>query len=138
MRGGVALLLSVHLARREGVADGLALGSLPRSEAVYEGSLFGVRARASLYERQGFAELELRGLAVGGRLRGFAWLADGAPRGGSDCNVTLDHVLERRLHRRLVRVVSAHRAAASDTLSVTLVLPVVGTHTVALERTRKH
>lgn len=122
----VALLVTNPLAGRSGTVEGLvALGSLPRSEVVYEGGMLGVRARAALYEEHGFAELSLRGVPVGGVLKGYAWLE---PDG-----VRIDHMLSKALSRRFVRVLAASRDSC-DRVLVVVALPVFGERKIVLSR----
>lgn len=91
----------------------------------YSGNLLGVTATASFENR--VANVELRGVPLGGRLSGAAWLDE-------EGELTVDASFSRALGRRLVRLHTVREH--EDRVEVTLSIPVFGTRTVALHRER--
>lgn len=106
------------------------LGSDLRRE--YAGSLLGVSASASLDFRDRQANVSLWGVPIAGSVNGSGWLESTTT--GVAGKVTLDPEMEARLRRRGVRVVSAALDLPSDSLSVTVDVPIFGQQTLRLKR----
>ena len=98
----------------------------------YAGSLFGVSASASLDFRERQANVSLWGLPIAGSVNGSGWLESTTTAVAG--KVVLDPDMEARLRRRGVRVVSAALDLPSDSLSVTVDVPIFGQQTLRLKR----
>jgi len=98
----------------------------------YAGSLFGVSASASLDFRERQANVSLWGLPIAGSVNGTGWLESTTT--GVAGKVVLDPDMEAKLRRRGVRVVSAGLDLPSDSLSVTVDVPIFGQQTLKLAR----
>lgn len=98
----------------------------------YTGSLLGVSASASLDFRERQANVSLWGLPIAGSVNGTGWLESTTTAVAG--RVTLDPEMEARLRRRGVRVVSAALDLPSDSLSVTVDVPIFGQQTLRLKR----
>lgn len=98
----------------------------------YSGSLFGVSASASLDVRERSANVSLWGLPIAGAVNGTGWLESTTT--GVAGKVVLDPEMEAKLRRRGVRVVSAALDLASDSLSVSVEVPIFGQQTLKLAR----
>lgn len=95
----------------------------------FRGSLLGVHADVSLDTDTQKASIDLRGIPLGGRLKGTARFSDGE---GSD--VVVDEPLKSALDRRLVRISSAAFDRVDGVVRVTIQLPfLLGKHTLELD-----
>lgn len=97
----------------------------------FRGSLYGVTATVALHMRTRRAEVELRGVPIGGALSGVGWLKD---LDGDAGEVELDEAFAAKLAWRLVRIRSAALDRAADTVTVTIGLPVFGDQALTLAR----
>jgi hypothetical protein len=98
----------------------------------YAGSLLGVSASASLDFRERQANVSLWGLPIAGSVNGSGWLQSTTT--GVAGRVLLDPDMQAKLRRRGVRVVSAALDLPSDSLSVTVEVPIFGQQTLKLAR----
>lgn len=80
-----------------------------------------------MYEYDGRAEVELRGVPLGGTLRGVGTLDSG---GG----LQMDDAFERAMARRCCSVAGVERAADEQTLHVRLRLPLFGARALEMRR----
>jgi hypothetical protein len=92
----------------------------------YTGCLLGVSCSCTLYE--GYAALALRGVPIGGELRGNAWFEEDGKR------VVLDRSLHSAVRRRMVSIHEARYNAADDTVAVSLSVPIFGLRKITLIR----
>ena len=93
----------------------------------YAGRLMGVAAVVVLHEQAGYADLRLRGLPLGGSLRGRAHFDDSGA-------VVLDDALERAMARRCCRVEDVETSGDARKLVITLRLPLFGRRVLPLTR----
>ena len=96
----------------------------------YDGALMGVKASILLYKRNEQAVINLRGVPLGGTIRGTAWFAkDGF-------KVKLDDKLTRALGWRGVAIEGAGAFHDYSKVWVLIKLPLgLGRHTMSLDRT---
>ena len=86
----------------------------------------GVRVDLQLYDKQGYATVQLRGAPVGGYLSGHATFAkDGV-------SVLVDEAFERALSKRFCSVKGVSIAENKESVRVAVNLPLVGTRHVTL------
>jgi hypothetical protein len=124
----------------------------------YEGSRFGVSAKATLDLSRRYARVSLSGLVLGGTLEGGGWLQEPDPNhqkldvvqaiisneigllgvpitpSPESGKVVLDADLERRLARRGVGVNNASLNRKNDTLEVSVNVPIMGAQMIVLNR----
>lgn len=80
------------------------------------------------------ADVELWGVPIAGRVAGYGWLAGTADAQESGA-VVLDNALQDKLDRRMVRVVNAALDRQADTVTVRVVVPILGEQELVLART---
>ena len=97
----------------------------------FRGALYGVTATVALHMRTREAKVELRGVPLGGSLSGGGWLKD---LDGDAGEVELDAALAAKLAWRLVRIRSAALDRRTNTMTVAIVLPLLGEQALALKR----
>lgn len=102
---------------------------LPPAGASYEGTLFGVQARATL-NSDGSARVALAGSVIGGAVAGHAV----QQRDGS---VRLSAELYERLRRRRCSLVAVDYDDEADALKISISLPFFGTTPMDLSRRRR-
>lgn len=99
----------------------------------FRGGMYGVVASVALNLGTRHAEISLRGAPIGGSLSGSGWLkaeqAD-AYSGG----VVLDPDFERTLSRRFVSIQHASLDLETNTVSVTVTVPIFGQTVLVLKR----
>ena len=95
--------------------------------AVYAGALLGVRARVRLIEAAEHAEVVLRGVPLGGTLRGRASFGDGG-------EPVLDAALARAMQRRCCGITAVALLDDGAILRIELALPLFGRRALALKR----
>jgi len=99
----------------------------------FRGGMYGVVASVALNLGTRHAEISLRGAPIGGSLSGSGWLkaeqAD-ALSGG----VVLDPDFEKTLARRLVSIQHASLDRETNTVSVTVTVPIFGKTVLVLKR----
>ena len=94
----------------------------------YSGGVLGVAVQLQLYETRRYAELQLQGIPVGGRIEGTAtFAADGR-------SVVMDKHLERALQVRLCAVRWVKLSGDKRSVTVALKLPLFGKRTVTLQQ----
>jgi len=99
----------------------------------FRGGMYGVVASVALNLGTRHAEISLRGAPIGGSLSGSGWLkaeqAD-ALSGG----VVLDPDFEKTLARRLVSIQHASLDRETNTVTVTVTVPIFGKTVLVLKR----
>ena len=96
----------------------------------FVGGLLGVTADVTLCEGEHKAFIKLSGVPLGGTLRGSATFADGEGSG-----VVVHEPLRTSLRRRFVRIIRAEYDRQTQTVTVTVKLPLLlGTHSIKLAR----
>jgi hypothetical protein len=109
------------------------MGLLADEVQHFRGGMYGVIASVALNLGTRHAEISLRGAPVGGTLTGSGWLkaehAD-AHSGG----VVLDPDFERTLSRRFVSIQRASLDRESNTVTVTVTVPIFGQTVLVLKR----
>ena len=99
----------------------------------FRGGMYGVVASVALNLGTRHAEISLRGAPIGGSLSGSGWLkaeqAD-ALSGG----VVLDPDFEKTLARRLVSIQHASLDRETNTVTVTVTVPIFGQTVLVLKR----
>jgi len=99
----------------------------------FRGGMYGVVASVALNLGTRHAEISLRGAPIGGSLSGSGWLkaeqAD-ALSGG----VVLDPDFEKTLARRLVSIQNASLDRETNTVTVTVTVPIFGQTVLVLKR----
>lgn len=103
---------------------------------MYQCRHFGVSANAVLDTGRRYATVTLSGIVLGGRIEGNGWLGTvGADRAKADDGlVILDPDFEERLQRRGITVRYASLNQTSDTLVVTVTIPIFGVQSIVLHR----
>ena len=99
----------------------------------FRGGVYGVVASVALNLGTRHAEISLRGAPIGGSLSGSGWLkADRADAlsGG----VVLDPDFERTLSRRFVSIQHASLDRETNTVTVTVTVPIFGQTVLVLKR----
>lgn len=99
----------------------------------FSGSFYGVRARVDLNMRTRVATVSLRGAVLGGAVKGTGWLRDSGAEAGS---VVLEQQFEARLRRHFVKVRGASLNRAQETVTVKVVVPVLGEMELVLGRSK--
>lgn len=97
----------------------------------FRGSLYGVTATVALHMKSRQAEVELRGLPIGGSLVGVGWLKDLDSEAGE---VDLEEKFAAKLAWRMVSIQSAALDREANTVTVTVTLPLLGVQSLALKR----
>ena len=100
------------------------LASPASPSGVYRGHLLGVRAVVRLHESRNFADVELRGLPLGGSLSGTAWF-------DAEGGVALSAAFARSLDVRRSKIVNVSRNKSG--VVVTVMLPLFGERKITLE-----
>lgn len=96
----------------------------------YTGGVFGVTADVRLDLRTRIAHVSMRGIPIGPPISGVGSLV--AAAGEESGSVHLDEEFAAALQRRRIRVVSASLERASRTLTVIVLVPVLGSQRIVL------
>ena len=99
----------------------------------FRGGMYGVVASVALNLGTRHAEISLRGAPVGGTLSGSGWLKAEHAEAYSG-GVVLDPDFERQLARRFVSIEYASLNRETNTVAVTVIVPVFGRHVLMLKR----
>ena len=99
----------------------------------FSGSFYGVRACVDLNMRTRVATVSLQGAVLGGTVTGTGWLSDSGAEAGS---VVLEKRFEARLRRHFVKVRGASLNRAQETVTVHVVMPVLGEMELVLGRAK--
>ena len=137
--GGTWVLAPAFVAQPTPLERGAVRGLLARMGLVadevqhFRGSMYGVVASVALNLGTRHAEISLRGAPVGGTIDGSGWLkADHAEAysGG----VVLDPDFERTLSRRFESIQRASLERGTNTVTVTVTVPIFGQTVLVLLR----
>lgn len=99
----------------------------------FSGSFYGVSARVDLNMRTRVATVSLRGAVLGGTVAGTGWLNDAGAEAGS---VVLEKRFEARLRRHFVTIRGAALNRAQETVTVHVVIPILGEVELVLGRSK--
>ena len=99
----------------------------------FSGAKYGVTAMCDLDLQSRVANVRLTGVPLGGTISGSGRLTDPTATQGT---VVLERDFESKLARRFVKVKTAAYDAANGLMSVTVVVPIVGTTTIVLSEER--
>ena len=91
----------------------------------YAGGMYGVSATVKLDFAERRADVELWGVPIAGRVAGYGWLSATGDAQESGA-VVLDDALQAKLDRRMVRVVNAALDRQADSVTVRVVVPILG------------
>lgn len=97
----------------------------------FRGSLYGVTATVSLHMKSRQAEVQLRGLPIGGSLTGIGRLKD---LNGEEGEVELEEGFAAQLAWRMVSIQSAALDRVANTVTVTVTVPLFGAQSLELQR----
>ena len=97
----------------------------------FRGSLYGVTATVALHLKSRRAEVELRGIPMGGSVAGVGWLKDLESEAGE---VELEEVFAARLARRMVSIQSAALDREANSVTVNVTVPLFGEQSLELKR----
>ena len=100
----------------------------------YAGGMYGVSATVKLDFAERRADVELWGVPIAGRVAGYGWLSATGDAQESGA-VVLDDALQAKLDRRMVRVVNAALDRQADSVTVRVVVPILGEQELVLART---
>ena len=131
--------LVAQSAQLERAGGGAVRGLLSRMGLVagevqhFRGGLYGVVASVALNLGTRHAEISLRGAPVGGTITGSGWLKAEHAEAYSG-GVVLDADFERQLARRFVSIQHASLDRETNTVSVTVTVPVFGRNVLVLKR----
>jgi hypothetical protein len=95
----------------------------------YTGSLFGVRANVVIDLHTRVAQVQLRGVAVGGSVGGEGWFSSPTAEQGA---VVLDNDFAAALRRRHISIVRAALDRSKDIITVVTTVPLFGEQTITL------
>ena len=135
----LAPALVAQSAQMERAGGGAVRGLLTRMGLVagevqhFRGGLYGVVASVALNLGTRHAEISLRGAPVGGTLSGSGWLKAEHAEAYSG-GVVLDPDFERQLARRFVSIEYASLNRETNTVTVTVIVPVFGKNVLVLKR----
>ena len=99
----------------------------------FRGGLYGVVASVAINLGTRHAEISLRGAPVGGTLSGSGWLKAEHAESYSG-GVVLDPDFERQLARRFVSIEYASLNRETNTVAVTVIVPIFGRNVLVLKR----
>lgn len=100
---------------------------------LFSGSLYGVTATCELNMRTRVAYITLRGIAIGRELSGTGSLRDPSSESGS---VKLDPEFAKALARRFIKIHGASYVRTSDSLVVSISIPIFGDTQMVLLRSK--
>jgi len=135
----LAPALVAQSAQLERAGGGAVRGLLARMGLVagevqhFRGGMYGVVASVALNLGTRHAEIMLRGAPVGGTLTGSGWLKAEHAEAYSG-GVVLDPEFERTLSRRFVSIQHASLDRETNTVSVTVTVPIFGPTVLVLKR----
>lgn len=99
----------------------------------FQGGLYGVSASIALNLSTRHAEISLRGTPVGGTLSGSGWLKTEQAEAYSG-GVVLDPDFAKQLARRFVSIQHASLNRETNTVTVTVTVPIFGRNVLVLKR----
>ena len=100
----------------------------------FQGGMYGVSASIALNLSTRHAEISLRGAPVGGTLSGSGWLKVEHAAEAYSGGVVLDPEFAKQLSRRFVSIQHASLNRETNTVTVTVTVPIFGRNVLVLKR----